>query len=288
MLFKIINGMLFLTITLYEIPMSAMDDLSESFEQLSISDEDVIVQRNLKAEALLFISECSSSLKSTVLNLDEEYKTSPEKVRQRLKSLATHLKGQNKSIFDITDCNGDNILHYASLLKLMNVVELLIDIADDDKCNIVSQTNNQLMTPLHLAAKNGSPSSIDYILKGAEDDARNLMFMQDQDKKTAMHYAAKRGGISTFKKLYNWARTLGIRRSLISLRDNQGNTVLHHAVLGNNPKIIKRVLHAVGNNVLHFVQIQNHNGFTAMHYQNYGAHLVRMKFLKKNTQQIFQ
>jgi ankyrin repeat protein len=268
-------------ISSYMRSLNAMDSLNEAFEELSISEDGEEHKLKLNSTTQTFILHC---LTPAGINkqLVKEYAKSPQDAYQLLRALESELKRIDKTIFDVVDNDGDTILHIACIRGNEELIKMLIDL---DRYEIQKyfelQNYKDHNTPLHYASIAGNTSCIERILKQAGQNAHNLMHIQNKYGMTTLHCAAKRGGINTFDKLYKYASQMAIRKGLVAIKDNYGCTVLHHAVFGNNPAIVKKVLHAAGDNVISFMKMQNNKGQSAMtHVLNECSQLVLMRYVK--------
>lgn len=265
-----------------------MDTLCDSFEKLSCSDDDSSTQRRINLDIDVKFLVDTKSLPELVTRIDDACHNPNKSARRLLRSIEDYLQQQGKSLFQITDDEGNMILHLAARNARYNLVYKLFKLAGERAKDIVLQTNNYGMTPLHMAAGDNHGKTSQLILDRAGQNSQTLLLTPNRWRRTALHCAARYGCRNSFETLYNFACKLGIEWNNIIIRDHRGGTVLHNAVKGYNTEITKKVLKAAGNNVPQFSLMQNNRGKTAMEYMGECSHIVRMKFLKKSVQQLLQ
>uniref|UniRef100_A0A2N9EXQ4 Uncharacterized protein n=1 Tax=Fagus sylvatica TaxID=28930 RepID=A0A2N9EXQ4_FAGSY len=101
------------------------------------------------------------------------------------------------------------------------------------------------ITPLHCAARTND--HIDVLAKFlllCPDSIKDVTVQNE----TALHIAMKHDNLEAFKFLVRWLRENRIKNDefweskILNWEDNDGNTVLHLAVLNNQPKAVKKLL----------------------------------------------
>ncbi|KAF8412921.1 hypothetical protein HHK36_000893 [Tetracentron sinense] len=83
-------------------------------------------------------------------------------------------------------------------------------------------------TPLHCAAMSGSI----YIINELVHDFPKSIVELTVQKETALHLAFKYNQLEAFELLLNWVKELD-KRYILNWKDNEGNTILHLAVIKN-------------------------------------------------------
>ncbi|KAM0196841.1 hypothetical protein ACHAPI_005722 [Fusarium lateritium] len=198
------------------------------------------------------------------INLDEPDKDGKTALQWAVKyqcSMATWVLLQAKVNVNKRDNTGMTALHAAAetfhrSAKGNDVLWLLL--ANGAKVN--AQTKTFGLTPLHIAASEGSESAIWLLLsKGADPskldvnnrttlhcavagdhiEAAQLLLWKraglvnavDHEKRTVLHYAASQGNAAIVEMLINWDAD-------INARDRSGQTALHIAVLQSHEDIV--------------------------------------------------
>eukprot|EP00043_Microstomoeca_roanoka_P017710 m.185620 g.185620 ORF g.185620 m.185620 type:complete len:1059 (-) comp16686_c0_seq2:245-3421(-) len=168
-----------------------------------------------------------------------------------LRVLVQDLQSKNlqKKHLQKADAYGSTALHYAVMRKNEDVcAELLLSLGAD-----VNATDEQLLTPLHIAATYGHHKSVSLLLKHGAD-----WLAQDIDKGSPMHAAAMGGHNAVIRKLLDCA---GKRSGeLLEDPDSQGNTALHLAVENQHIRATNLLLRRSAN-----TEAKNSTGSTPLH-----------------------
>ena len=168
---------------------------------------------------------------------------------------------------DLVDKYGDTALHYAvSRTNSRGAVILLEQGAD------VNAINNQKLSPLHMAAKNGDLHILEVLLSYNAD-----LSLRDEDGSSPLHIAAKEGQVKNSEFLNQCFNALESERvkfdnctgensivKAIVTQDKNGANLLHCAVESGNEQLVSRIVNEDKKiETIKLVNTKKQNGFTA-------------------------
>ena len=170
---------------------------------------------------------------------------------------------------DLIDKYGDTALHYAvSRTNSRGAVILLEQGAN------VNALNNQKLSPLHMAAKNGDLHILEVLLSYKAD-----LSLRDEDGSSPLHIAAKEGQVKHAEFLNQCFIALESERvsfdgctgedsivKAIVTQDKNGANLLHCAVESGNEHLINRIMNEDKKiEAIKLVNTKKQDGFTALH-----------------------
>ncbi|XP_042488121.1 ankyrin repeat-containing protein BDA1-like [Macadamia integrifolia] len=153
--------------------------------------------------------------------------------------------------------DGYSPLHLASANGNLEIVKELLKI-DNDLCNLKGRERR---TTLHCAAITGHINVLKELLSNCPKCIMDLTLK----KETTLHLALKYNQVEVFKELVNWLRRHW-QHDLLSFQDQEGNTVLHLAILRRHHEMVEQLLHHCNLLVRNAVQVnlKNRDGLTAL------------------------
>ena len=181
-------------------------------------------------------------------DLIAKFTHSDEEDIELLEQILCHVSPSDQSLND----EGLTLLHIAAKKGYQRCLDILLKHGVNnwtDAQNIMCKRHGQ--TPLHFASMNGFENCIHTLLNAKADPTK-----QNFSKKTPLHYACGFGYSSCADALLNhslgkWkiidSRTTTDEKALINIRDDNGQTALHHAVIDGNVSTVKILLEAKAN-----------------------------------------
>ncbi|XP_031569758.1 B-cell lymphoma 3 protein-like isoform X2 [Actinia tenebrosa] len=137
----------------------------------------------------------------------------------------------------LQDDDGDTPLHIAIAQGQVPLVQYLIHIASTSGISL-DIYNKMKQTPLHLAVITNQPLVIRFLIAAGVD-----INMPDRNGQTAIHLACQRSSVECLMELVNSHMAINLE-----LKNFNGFTPLHEAVISNSPEVIKFLV-AYGANV---------------------------------------
>uniref|UniRef100_F6WSN6 Transient receptor potential cation channel subfamily A member 1 n=1 Tax=Monodelphis domestica TaxID=13616 RepID=F6WSN6_MONDO len=119
-------------------------------------------------------------------------------------------------------------LHFAANFGRINTCQRLIRDMTDTR--LLNEGDQNGMTPLHLAAKNGHDKVVKFLLK------KGALFLSDYNGWTALHHASMGGYTQTMKII------LDTNVKCTDHVDEEGNTALHYAAREGHAKAVALLL----------------------------------------------
>ncbi|KAG9451777.1 hypothetical protein H6P81_004681 [Aristolochia fimbriata] len=173
----------------------------------------------------------------------------------------------------------DTIVHFAVIERRRADVKALIDVLEtlDQRRDILLLKNKSGSTPLHLAAAQGDWEMCEVLASVA---AKDLIASRNADGETPLFVAALHGKMEPFFVLLNKLREDNeIEQIDHYIRRNDGNTILHVAILGEHFdlafQIIKIYQDVERNEENVLVNTHNEKGQSALHILAKSAHAFR-------------
>eukprot|EP00049_Salpingoeca_infusionum_P007935 m.128129 g.128129 ORF g.128129 m.128129 type:complete len:1073 (+) comp13865_c0_seq1:107-3325(+) len=190
-------------------------------------------------------------------------------------------------------------LHYAARAKALGLAKLLVEAGANP-----TVSGEEGVTPIHLAAKYGSPDLLTLLLDSAPEDGVNVT---DDYQSTPLHFATLRVNMDCVRSLLQrganidavdkqgetplhiaciHGRTqvvsilLGFNANLMSADDSH-NTPLHYAAMGGFTKIIRKLLRAV-DDVPALLSVRNTESMVPLHCAVLHNHYRASELLLKN------
>ncbi|KAJ9173315.1 hypothetical protein P3X46_016466 [Hevea brasiliensis] len=120
-------------------------------------------------------------------------------------------------------------------------------------CKLIRVKGKERITPLHLVAEIGDIDLLEEFLLSCPSSIQDLTVRRE----TAVHVAVKHKNLQALKFLFGWLHRQNME-SILNWKDEEGNTVLHIAVLKNDPKAVELLINNVDNHA------KNGNNMTAM------------------------
>jgi ankyrin repeat protein len=162
---------------------------------------------------------------------------------------AKFLMENGASVEDVFYEEEHSILQLATEHNHLNMVNYLGSINVKENYYYLNYQNNEGMTALHIAAKNGNIKIIQRLLEFGLDQE-----IEDDSKRSALWYAVESGNTESIKLLAN-------NKKMINLSDITGFTPLHLAALNNNLNALKILIDAKAD-----VLKQTNAGHSVLHY----------------------
>uniref|UniRef100_A0A4X2LR40 Transient receptor potential cation channel subfamily A member 1 n=1 Tax=Vombatus ursinus TaxID=29139 RepID=A0A4X2LR40_VOMUR len=119
-------------------------------------------------------------------------------------------------------------LHFAANFGRINTCQRLVRDMTDTR--LLNEGDQNGMTPLHLAAKNGHDKVVKFLLK------KGALFLSDYNGWTALHHASMGGYTQTMKII------LDTNVKCTDCGDEEGNTALHYAAREGHAKAVALLL----------------------------------------------
>ncbi|XP_028924250.1 transient receptor potential cation channel subfamily A member 1 [Ornithorhynchus anatinus] len=149
--------------------------------------------------------------------------------RQGVPLSVNNLLGLNVSI-NSKSKDKKSPLHFAANFGRINTCKrLLRDVTDS---RLLNEGDQEGMTPLHLAAKNGHDKVVQYLIR------KGALFLSDHRGRTALHHAALGGYTQTLHVI------LDTNLKCTDQLDEDGNTALHLAGREGHAKATSLLLHS--------------------------------------------
>ncbi|XP_043694369.1 ankyrin repeat-containing protein BDA1-like, partial [Telopea speciosissima] len=160
--------------------------------------------------------------------------------------------------------HGWSPMHIAAEKGQVEIVKKLLKVVAKELCFI---TGREMMTPLHCAAKSEEPGSENVIIELLSASPKCITSLTTKSE-TALHTAVKSGRYENFEALVEWIKKQRVYNNL-SWKDQEGNTILHLAVLrrqDKNLKMVELLLRTCNYFVKYAVKIneENKEGCTAL------------------------
>jgi ankyrin repeat protein len=130
--------------------------------------------------------------------------------------------------------HGFSPIHLALQNDQTQVVLQLLDVDED----LVRVQGREGMTPLHYVAQTGNLNLLAEFLKACPKSIEDITIRRE----TVLHIALKHNMFDAFSLLLGWLRRTWFKnaslweKKLLNWQDVEGNTVLHLAVLTNEPQ----------------------------------------------------
>ncbi|XP_074058153.1 transient receptor potential cation channel subfamily A member 1 [Macrotis lagotis] len=124
--------------------------------------------------------------------------------------------------------NNRSPLHFAANFGRINTCQRLVRDMTDTR--LLNEGDQNGMTPLHLAAKNGHDKVVKFLLK------KGALFLSDYNGWTALHHASMGGYTQTMKIILN------TNVKCTDHIDEEGNTALHYAAREGHAKAVALLL----------------------------------------------
>lgn len=147
---------------------------------------------------------------------------------------------------DMTDNNGDNAIHFATIGEQSEVLEYLLS----QKPGLVNSRNNDGRTSLHLAVVKQNARCMQVLLKCGCN-----VNIQDKVGDTALHDAISKADASIQNLL------ISCPKLDLKLKNDKGFNVLHCATTKNNKPLLEKLLAKAPM----LVNVAKEDGFTALH-----------------------
>ena len=149
---------------------------------------------------------------------------------------ALEMMGLKPSFARKLNPDGFSPIHLALQKGHTKMVRRLLQVDGD----LVSVKGRECITPLHyIAATDDQLDLLAEFLSFCPDSIANVTIRNE----TALHIAVKHGKLKAFKFLVRWLRKNRFKNdefwesTILNWEDNDGNTVLHLAVLNNQAKV---------------------------------------------------
>ncbi|KAJ0963709.1 hypothetical protein J5N97_028831 [Dioscorea zingiberensis] len=127
-------------------------------------------------------------------------------------------------------------MHLASAHGHLSIVKLLISKVGSHLC-LLKDKDGRL--PVHTAAIKGRINILEELINASPESARALTYQ----KESVLHLAVQFNSFETLEYLVEKLRVGGeINDELLNLKDDKGNTILHHAVARKQLKTVKLLL----------------------------------------------
>ena len=184
---------------------------------------------------------------------------------------------------DLKDSNARTVLHYVCKTGKVAVVKELISIGANATAEDVDGS-----TPLHMACQHGHVKCVQYLLSLpqfqityspkysaelsiARDVIISALSMPDDSGKVVLHHACKEGNVEMIEKLL----TLGAPTA--KAVDSEGYTPLHYACQGGHVSIVQ-----VFPDLSNLLKIKGSNGYTPLHCACESGQLECVEYLIDN------
>ncbi|XP_068955651.1 transient receptor potential cation channel subfamily A member 1 [Petaurus breviceps papuanus] len=142
------------------------------------------------------------------------------------------LSVNNLLCLDVSICikskDNKSPLHFAANYGRINTCQRLVRDMTDTR--LLNEGDQNGMTPLHLAAKNGHDKVVKFLLK------KGALFLSDHNGWTALHHASMGGYTQTMKII------LDTNVKCTDHVDEEGNTALHYAAREGHAKAVALLL----------------------------------------------
>lgn len=172
-----------------------------------------------------------------------------------LNSLQICLNRSGKSIGDIRDKDGKNIIHAAAQNGYFDLIKLMIGQYPD----LLYSLDNAKQTALMWASHKSKEKTVAVLLELAGDQAHDFAAMQAKDGSIALDCAAKVGSLNIVEQLIKIAGDDAA--TWIMTQRTAGRTSLHIAAFNGHCDVVAKLLEAVGDqNVLKVIYTKTEAG----------------------------
>lgn len=169
------------------------------------------------------------------------------------------LIGTQRYLLSAQDDDGNNPIHLSILNSNFDVLEIFVDIASTiPDYDIINMKNNQMLTPLLLAASLGEPEVCAFLL-----ESKANIFISDQKGSNCFHVACKNNDLRLLQTLTKYILNNKRKSQVINKFNNDGLTPLHVAVKNNSIKLVEELLKLDACDVNAKC---NKDGMTPLHY----------------------
>ncbi len=118
-------------------------------------------------------------------------------------------------------------------------------------------------TPLHIAAGNNNTAVLDEVLLLPPREQQAALSSPDSGRNTPLHIAAYKGHLEFVTKIVNSCTMSHYAHELSNIVNDNGDSPLHLAVLGNHLPVVRVLLTASPPSNVH---LKDKQGYTPMHY----------------------
>ncbi len=129
------------------------------------------------------------------------------------------------------DLNNNTILHLACCDNEIESIETICQITKKHETDLIFQTNNDGLLPIHVAAAQGHAKAIDALIQIQRDAGNDpwqlIAHCDNQNRNTALHYAVRNGNIEATQALIRLASDNVLE--LLFMKDHYDHTALQYA-----------------------------------------------------------
>ena len=175
--------------------------------------------------------------------------------------------------FRSKDGKNSNVLHISVYKKNFNIVKLLVDYCKlnfpEKLIQFVNEENSKGISPIHYASFEGNVDIIKLLIENGADITKKT-----QKKLNIFHYCAQGNMPNSLMYFYlkfreNKTEKNKVRYKLIFEKDGAGSSILHWAVYSIAEDFLLYLINLdifdSENEKLNFINMQDANGFTALH-----------------------